>query len=125
MQNARVAGREIGYFLQFLHEQTSLQYSQVHLIGYSLGGHTAGYAGESTPGVGRISGKIHCLNPLIKDRIRFRNAVCRVSKILRYRSKFINSKMLLLLLLLDIPSQDYFRVPLSLLYLIDSLMIAG
>ena len=58
VQNARVAGREIGYFLQFLHEQTSTQYSQLHLMGSSLGAHTAGYAGETTPGVGRITGKI-------------------------------------------------------------------
>ena len=57
IQNARVAGREVAYFLQFLHNETSIQYDQMHLMGDSLGAQTAGFAGEIQPGIGRISGK--------------------------------------------------------------------
>jgi pimeloyl-ACP methyl ester carboxylesterase len=37
---------------------TQLDYSNVHLIGHSLGSHICGFAGERIPGLGRITGKL-------------------------------------------------------------------
>ena len=56
IQNARVTGREVGYFIQFLHNHTAIPLSRVHLMGDSFGAQAAGFAGETQPGIGRISG---------------------------------------------------------------------
>lgn len=42
----RVVGLEIGYLVNWLIENYGLEASRVHLLGHSLGAHTAGYAGE-------------------------------------------------------------------------------
>ncbi|XP_071953357.1 pancreatic triacylglycerol lipase-like [Antedon mediterranea] len=55
-QNARVAGKKTALFLKFLHDITGASYSNMHIIGHSLGAHVAGYAGEAQPGIGRITG---------------------------------------------------------------------
>ncbi|XP_033111036.1 pancreatic triacylglycerol lipase-like [Anneissia japonica] len=55
-QNARVSGKEVALFLKFIHDITGASYSNMHLIGHSLGAHVAGYAGEAQPGIGRITG---------------------------------------------------------------------
>ncbi|XP_035206591.1 pancreatic lipase-related protein 2-like [Stegodyphus dumicola] len=59
--NTRVAGAEVGYFIQKLIAATKLNPKRVHVIGHSLGAHVAGYAGKwfknnSTKKVGRITG---------------------------------------------------------------------
>ncbi|KFM59677.1 Pancreatic lipase-related protein 2, partial [Stegodyphus mimosarum] len=59
--NTRVAGAEVGYFIQKLIAATKLDPNKVHVIGHSLGAHVAGYAGKwfknnSTEKVGRITG---------------------------------------------------------------------
>uniref|UniRef100_UPI00001119A2 RP2 LIPASE n=1 Tax=Cavia porcellus TaxID=10141 RepID=UPI00001119A2 len=56
-QNIRVVGAEVAYLVQVL--STSLNYApeNVHIIGHSLGAHTAGEAGKRLNGlVGRITG---------------------------------------------------------------------
>ncbi|XP_066968509.1 pancreatic triacylglycerol lipase-like isoform X2 [Macrobrachium rosenbergii] len=54
--NARLVGLEIAYFIGWLQENLGLNPADVHIIGHSLGAHVAGYAGERTPGLGRITG---------------------------------------------------------------------
>ncbi|XP_033124932.1 pancreatic triacylglycerol lipase-like, partial [Anneissia japonica] len=56
VQNARVVGRELGMFVQFLMKETIALYNMMHFIGHSLGAHISGFAGETTPGIGRITG---------------------------------------------------------------------
>ncbi|XP_044578990.1 pancreatic lipase-related protein 2-like [Cotesia glomerata] len=54
--NTRIVGLEIAYFIKYLHAKHKLKLDDVHLIGHSLGAHTAGYAGEKLQGkIGRLS----------------------------------------------------------------------
>ncbi|XP_058830872.1 pancreatic triacylglycerol lipase-like [Topomyia yanbarensis] len=54
--NTRLVGLEIAYLINKLSEYKGLEPEDVHLIGHSLGAHTAGYAAERIPGLGRITG---------------------------------------------------------------------
>lgn len=51
-----MVGLEIAYLIKKLQQEHGLQIEDVHLIGHSLGAHTAGYAAERIPGIGRITG---------------------------------------------------------------------
>ena len=53
----QVVGAEIALFIQYLIAEHGAQASDFHVIGHSLGGQTAGYAGERVQGLGRITGK--------------------------------------------------------------------
>ncbi|XP_040217446.1 pancreatic lipase-related protein 2-like [Rana temporaria] len=54
--NIRVVGAEVAYFVKTLKDIFNYLPSNVHLIGHSLGAHTAGEAGKRLPGIGRITG---------------------------------------------------------------------
>lgn len=54
--NTRLVGLEIAFLIRKLQEDHGLKPEDVHLIGHSLGAHTAGYAAERIPGIGRITG---------------------------------------------------------------------
>ncbi|XP_066095189.1 pancreatic lipase-related protein 3 isoform X1 [Saccopteryx bilineata] len=56
VNNLRVVGAEVAYFIDVLVKQFGYSPSKVHLIGHSLGAHLAGEAGSRTPGLGRITG---------------------------------------------------------------------
>ncbi|XP_033628973.1 lipase member I-like [Asterias rubens] len=56
VQNIRVVGRVVAKFAQFLNTEAGTTFANMHLIGFSLGAHIAGYAGAYQPGIGRISG---------------------------------------------------------------------
>ncbi|XP_054439603.1 endothelial lipase isoform X2 [Pteronotus mesoamericanus] len=57
VKNIRLVGRSIARLLDQLQEKDSFSLGNVHLIGYSLGAHVAGYAGNFVKGtVGRITG---------------------------------------------------------------------
>lgn len=53
--NTRLVGAEIAYMIKFL-QKKGLKPEDVHVIGHSLGSHTAGYAGSATKNLGRITG---------------------------------------------------------------------
>ncbi|XP_071506529.1 pancreatic lipase-related protein 2-like, partial [Diadema antillarum] len=55
-QNTRVVGREVALMARFLNLEKGMYYKDVHLMGQSLGAHTAGYAGAFQHGFGRITG---------------------------------------------------------------------
>lgn len=44
------------FFIDPFQDNVGLNPKHVHLIGHSLGAHTAGYAGEKIEGLGRITG---------------------------------------------------------------------
>nr|AKG97518.1 lipoprotein lipase [Larimichthys crocea] len=56
-QNTKVVGQEIARFIDWIEETTNMPLDNLHLIGYSLGAHVAGFAGShATNKVGRITG---------------------------------------------------------------------
>ncbi|XP_020283949.1 pancreatic triacylglycerol lipase-like isoform X2 [Pseudomyrmex gracilis] len=55
--NTRLVGLEIAHLIKHLQTKYGVDLNDVHLIGHSLGAHTAGYAGEKLNGkIGRITG---------------------------------------------------------------------
>ncbi|XP_077987392.1 inactive pancreatic lipase-related protein 1-like, partial [Glandiceps talaboti] len=57
VSNTQVVGAEVDAFIRFL-DTTLEEYlpSKVHLIGFSLGAHCSGHAGERSPEIGRVTG---------------------------------------------------------------------
>ncbi|GFS13714.1 pancreatic triacylglycerol lipase [Elysia marginata] len=54
--NTRLVGAQLAALLETMVQARNADMARVHIIGHSLGAHIAGYAGASTPGLGRISG---------------------------------------------------------------------
>lgn len=54
--NSRIAGAEISLLMDRIKELFGVTTASFHLIGFSLGAHAAGYAGERQPGLARITG---------------------------------------------------------------------
>ncbi|CAF2449643.1 unnamed protein product [Rotaria sp. Silwood2] len=54
--NTQVVGTEIALFINYLIENHGAKATDFHIIGHSLGGQTAGYAGAKVQGLGRITG---------------------------------------------------------------------
>ncbi|XP_013766585.1 lipoprotein lipase [Pundamilia nyererei] len=56
-QKTKAVGQEIAQFIDWIEETTNMPLENIHLIGYSLGAHVAGFAGShATNKVGRITG---------------------------------------------------------------------
>ncbi|XP_021356285.1 inactive pancreatic lipase-related protein 1-like [Mizuhopecten yessoensis] len=53
--NTYLVGAEVAKTLTYLHDNRSLDYSRVHIIGHSLGAQIAGHIGYRVKGIGRIS----------------------------------------------------------------------
>lgn len=54
--NARVVGAMAARLLKILRNEYGVDPRNVHIIGHSLGAHIAGYVGERTENIGRITG---------------------------------------------------------------------
>ncbi|XP_043575279.1 endothelial lipase-like [Chiloscyllium plagiosum] len=57
VNNSEVVGREIAMLVDWLEQVTDVPLHKIHMIGYSLGAHVAGFAGKATQNkIGRITG---------------------------------------------------------------------
>ncbi|NWS42210.1 LIPR3 protein, partial [Probosciger aterrimus] len=56
VNNLRVIGAEIAWIIKILENVSRCSPYDIHLIGHSLGAHTAGEAGRRIPGIRRITG---------------------------------------------------------------------
>ena len=57
--NTQVVGADVALFIDYFIKQRGSKATDFHLIGHSLGGHVAGYAGARAKGLARITGKDH------------------------------------------------------------------
>ncbi|XP_071487026.1 pancreatic triacylglycerol lipase-like [Diadema antillarum] len=73
--NTRVVGKDIAKMMEKLKSVTGASYGSMHIIGHSLGAHTAGYAGKARSNVGRITG----LDPAGPEFTGCEN-YCKISK---------------------------------------------
>ncbi|KAI1891786.1 hypothetical protein AGOR_G00147340 [Albula goreensis] len=56
-QNTKMVGQDIAHFIDWIQETTNVTFDNLHLIGYSLGAHVAGFAGShASSKIGRITG---------------------------------------------------------------------
>ena len=60
--NTRLVGAQVAYLIEKLRRYRRLPYHRVHIIGFSLGGQTAGFAGrklrEKGHRIARITGRV-------------------------------------------------------------------
>ena len=56
--NTHVVGAEIAQLLTHLHDNYGLRYTDVHLIGHSLGAQISGHVGHRVSGLARITGGV-------------------------------------------------------------------
>jgi triacylglycerol lipase len=55
--NTRLVGKQLSMLLEGLNKHLGLPFHNIHVIGFSLGAHAAGFAGAELKNLSRITGK--------------------------------------------------------------------
>jgi hypothetical protein len=55
--NTRLVGKQLSMLLEGLNKHLGLPFHNIHVIGFSLGAHVAGFAGAELKNLSRITGK--------------------------------------------------------------------
>lgn len=66
--NARLVGKQLAMLLKGLEEKVGLSRKNMHLIGFSLGAHVAGFAGSEMKNISRITG-LDPAGPLFETQV--------------------------------------------------------
>jgi len=61
--NARLVGRQIAYLLRVMRNDTGVNWDKIRIVGFSLGAHVVGYAGEALRKAGMLVPRITGLDP--------------------------------------------------------------
>uniref|UniRef100_A0A8C1A7B9 PLAT domain-containing protein n=1 Tax=Cyprinus carpio carpio TaxID=630221 RepID=A0A8C1A7B9_CYPCA len=69
-KNTKMVGQEIGLFIDWLEESANVPLEKLHLLGYSLGAHVAGFAGSLDPAGPNFEG-VHAHRRLSPDYAHF------------------------------------------------------
>lgn len=56
--NTRLVGKQVAMLVEGLHTKLKLPIDNVHMIGFSLGAHVAGFAGAELKNLSRITGTL-------------------------------------------------------------------
>lgn len=69
--NGFLVGAELAALMTYLRDHAHIKFSDVHIIGHSLGAQVAGLAGHSLTKIGRITGLYHCLHCFVKSLLGY------------------------------------------------------
>lgn len=58
--NARLVGKQVAHLISSMNTLLGTNNSHFHLLGFSLGAHVAGFAGDELQNISRITGKNLC-----------------------------------------------------------------
>ena len=64
--NTRLVGKQLSMLLDGLNKHLGLPFNNIHVIGFSLGAHVAGFAGAELKNLSRITGKYEGKTQVIK-----------------------------------------------------------
>lgn len=87
--NTRLVGRQLAKLIRSL----NVPLEKVHMIGFSLGAHVAGFAGAELGNVSRITGKLNILRTILLRSYRVKLCKARFTQIDRYDCAFDEATM--------------------------------
>jgi len=78
--NTRLVGKQLSMLLDGLNKHLGLPFNSIHVIGFSLGAHVAGFAGAELKNLSRITGKyeasFHIIISGLLNNLSIRGSYC-------------------------------------------------